>query len=167
MAIPFSRSIRSLQADDFRLSLAGLVIAGLLFTAWAAWFFFAQITLYETGQIVRVTNEGLIVADFAPEALKRVRQGQSALLRFDVAAQDEEAGPIPAIVMTVTSQAPDKKGQVALYPLPEAVSRVPFQDNPTGRVEIEVEYLSPAALILRASGQLLDTPPVSTSPRNP
>jgi hypothetical protein len=43
---------------------------------------------------------------------------------------------------------------------------MPFQDKLTGRVEVEVEHLSPATLVMRASGQFLDTPPVSLSPQN-
>lgn len=168
MAIPFSRSMRSLGADNFRFALVGLIVAIVLFTAWTIWFFLAQITLYETGQVVEVTREGLVVADFSSEALGRIRQGQFALLRFDVTDdEDQEAGAIPAVVMRITSQAQKDRGQVELFPLPEAASRMPFRENLKGRVDVEVEHLSPATLVMRASGQLLDTPPVSISPRNP
>ena len=166
MSIPFSRSMRSLQADGFRFSLVWLVIAIALLTAWLAWFFLAQITLYETGQFVSITRDGTVVASFSAESLGRIRQGQYALLRFDAAAKEDQAGPIPAIVLNVAPAAQAKgPGRVELYPLPQGASRIPARETLTGRVDVEIEYLSPAALVMRASGQLLDTPPVSLSPQ--
>ena len=43
---PFSRSLRSLRADSFQLTLSVLALAGLLLVGWGAWFFFAQVSLY-------------------------------------------------------------------------------------------------------------------------
>ena len=47
--------MRSLQADKARLSLLGLMAAGVLLIAWMAWFFLARMTVYETGQLIRQT----------------------------------------------------------------------------------------------------------------
>lgn len=47
MALPFSRSLRSLQADGFRRSLWTIGIAVLLLTAWAIWMFLSRVRLYE------------------------------------------------------------------------------------------------------------------------
>lgn len=165
MSIPFSRSMRSLKADSYRPSLAGLLVAMLLLIAWSGWFFLARITLQETGQIVSATGRGTVIAQFPVETLGRIHRGQSALLRLDAVTEDE-AVPIPAIVLDVAKDTQEGQGQVEVFPLPEAAARMPLQDNLTGRVEIEVERLSPAALVVRASGQLIDTPPVSLSPRD-
>ncbi|MFL6291344.1 MAG: hypothetical protein ACJ759_10655 [Thermoanaerobaculia bacterium] len=48
MASPFSRTLRSLEADGHRRSLLALAPALLFLGAWSAWFLSAQITLYET-----------------------------------------------------------------------------------------------------------------------
>ena len=48
MASPFSRTLRSLEADGHRRSLLALVPVLLFLGAWAAWFLFAKVTLYET-----------------------------------------------------------------------------------------------------------------------
>jgi len=54
MAIPFARSMRSLDADSFRLSGTLLAVAGLLLAAWLGWFFLAEISLYEVSEVARV-----------------------------------------------------------------------------------------------------------------
>src|SRR5262245_38429060 len=54
MAIPFARSMRSLDADSFRFSGVVLAIAGVLLAAWGAWFFLARVSLYELSESARV-----------------------------------------------------------------------------------------------------------------
>jgi membrane fusion protein (multidrug efflux system) len=54
MAIPFARSMRSLDADSFRVSGVVLLIAGLLLAAWCGWFFLAKVSLYELSESARV-----------------------------------------------------------------------------------------------------------------
>ena len=56
--------------------------------------------------------------------------------------------------------------QVELFLLPNAASSIPLQNGMTGQVEIAIEHLSPATLVLRSSGQLLDTLPVSIDPQD-
>ncbi len=165
MSIPFSRSMRSLNADSLRPSLVGLVIAIVLLVAWAGWFFLAQITIYETGQIVGLTSTGTVVANFPPEALGRIHRGQPAFLRPNVATENPIES-IPAIVADVTNDDPDGRIQVELFALPSAASLAFLQNNPTGQVEIEVERLSPATLVMRASEQILDTPQVAPVPQD-
>lgn len=152
--------MRSLNADSFRPSLAGMFFAMAFLGAWAAWFFLARITLYETSQTARVTQDQTIVADFEAEALGRIRRGQLATLRLN-GNVGEQAQAIPAIVLRVADQAQEGQGQVELYALVNADS-VPLQDGLTGRVEIKVEHISPATLILRASRQALDAPQISS-----
>ena len=54
MAIPFARSMRSLEADSFRFSGILLAIAAVLLAAWAGWFFLARVSLYELSDSARV-----------------------------------------------------------------------------------------------------------------
>ena len=80
MSLPFARSMRSLQTDSYRFSLALLISSIILLTAWAAWFFLARLTLYETGQIVGTTRRGTVVAALPLEASGKIRRGQLAIL---------------------------------------------------------------------------------------
>ena len=54
MASPFSRTLRSLEADRSRHSLVGLAVAALLLAGWSVWFFGAEVTLYEGAHSARL-----------------------------------------------------------------------------------------------------------------
>src|SRR3990172_7369090 len=54
MSTPFSRSMRSLELDSFRLTLVALSVAVLLLMGWLAWFFFAEVSLYAVTDTARL-----------------------------------------------------------------------------------------------------------------
>lgn len=54
MFTPFSRSLRSLEADNCGRSFCGLLVVGGLLTLAAGWLFFARIELFETSRAVRL-----------------------------------------------------------------------------------------------------------------
>ena len=54
MSATFSHSLRSLNADGFRHSIAGLLLAVALLGAWVGWFLFARVTLYEVTDTARL-----------------------------------------------------------------------------------------------------------------
>ncbi len=164
MSTPFSRSMRVLHDDSYRLSLVGLIIAIVFFLTWAAWFFLARMTVYETGQMVSVSRDGEIVADFPPEALMRLRRGQPALL-FPQDAKGATTGPFAAVVTDVMPQTDENRVEVALYPRTAAAVLAMPEMGLTGQVEIEVEHVSPAVLMMRASSQYFNTHPVALSPQ--
>jgi multidrug resistance efflux pump len=56
MSNPFSRSLRALESQGSRGWLAAVAGVALLLTAWAAWFVFAQVPLYETSNVARVES---------------------------------------------------------------------------------------------------------------
>lgn len=186
MASPFSRTMRSLQTDNFYISLAGLITAIVLAIMWGSWFFMAQVTLHEVSQNVQVTDKEsvvtefpsdahgvtqrtqstrrrVVVADFPPEAMETIRPGQVALLRLE-GKIGKQTGTIPAIVINVTSH-PRGGGLVELLAEIDANAPNPFEEGVGGEVKIEVEYITPAALVMRASGLFVDTPPTSFSPQ--
>lgn len=57
MAITFSRSVRSLEADRGRVVLWSLPIAAALLAGWASWLFFARVALYESSSSARLEVE--------------------------------------------------------------------------------------------------------------
>ena len=146
MSISFTRSMRSLRADAFGVSLAGMIAAGVLLIAWGAWFVFAPIPVRESTDEYRFARDGSVLADFPQEAQARIVPGQSARLIVGGAAGEPEL-TIPALVMDTPNrlQSGERRGMVVLsllstdLPLPGA----------SGRVEIDVETISPAAYILR------------------
>jgi membrane fusion protein (multidrug efflux system) len=54
MAMPFARSLRSLEVDGHRRSVALAAAASLLFGAWVAWALLARVTIYATSPSARL-----------------------------------------------------------------------------------------------------------------
>ena len=163
MATPFSRSTRSLRADSFRPTLIALIVFIVLISVWLAWFFVARITIYETGQIVGLTREGAVEADFSLEASNRITQGQRAVIRPQGRMVDE-VDVIPAIVSSVTTLSRGDQVRVSLYPLLDGQAPITFPDGLNGNIEIEVARVSPASLIMHVAARDSDVQPESRSP---
>jgi multidrug resistance efflux pump len=105
-----------------------------------------------------------IVADFAPsDALGRIRPGQTARLRLQ-GFPWAEYGALTATVSRLASEARDGKVRVECELRPDDTSRIPRQHGLPGTLEVAVDDLSPATLILREAGQRLGTP---STPRPP
>ena len=96
-----------------------------------------------------------IVADFPPPpAVGRVRPGQPARLRL-IGFPWPQYGSVPAVVERVASEPRSGRIRVELTSYPTPASAIPFQHGLPGTVEVEVDRLSPAALVLRAAGRLV------------
>jgi membrane fusion protein (multidrug efflux system) len=98
----------------------------------------------------------ILVAEFEPaEALGRIKPQQRAELRL-TGFPWLEFGVIPARVLRIASEVRDGTIRVELSPLREVQSLVPFQHGLPGTVEVEVERVTPAELIVRSLGRWLD-----------
>jgi hypothetical protein len=149
--------MRAIQADRGGMALTGLVVALLLLLLWIGWFLFARISIYERGPILRTSGDGLILAEFPAEALERLHPGQVAWVRPTGAAA-QTIGRLPAYVIEAPTLNRAELHPVELYVEVTPENYEVLANGFTGQVEVEVEQLSPAVLILRATGQLLDTP---------
>ena len=138
--IAFSKTLRALDADSFRLSNLALFIGIALLAAWGWWLIAAAVPQYEISTDVRI-QPNRFIATFQPRALERVRPGQPATLTLDGAT-------IPAKVIAIGADA--TSGQARAILLPETESPVPRASH--AEVAIEVERVSPATLVLRAAG---------------
>jgi hypothetical protein len=98
VTVPFSRSLRSLRIDSFRASVIGMILAMLIVFALIAWFFLAKVTLYEYSSSITFNEDGRIYAVFPPEAMPRLRPGQSAILRVSL-PPDTRQMSLPALVV--------------------------------------------------------------------
>ncbi|HJQ37622.1 MAG TPA: HlyD family efflux transporter periplasmic adaptor subunit [Thermoanaerobaculia bacterium] len=98
--------------------------------------------------IVPESRELQVVAFFAPASIGRIRAGQTARLRLD-AYPSAEYGTLAAVVQRVAGEVRDGRVRVELT---IAAARMPVEHGMTGSAEIEVERISPAALLLRIAG---------------
>ena len=142
---PFSRTLRSLDADGFGPSLVAIIFAMLLLLSWGMWFFFANIPLTEVSQNIEITQSETMIVTYSPQAVTHLEEGQDAYVRLEGLWSET----LPAIVMSVNYE----KGQVELF-AEEDLSYVDGVQERVEYVEIEVEQVSPATLVMRASGLL-------------
>jgi hypothetical protein len=132
--IAFARTLRALDADDFRASKLGLLIAAILLGAWTWWMLAARVPQYETTTNVRIES-GRAIAYFPPNALSRIHADQPALVHFD-------GNVFLARVQTVASD------HVELVLAPNPQSPIPASSSTSA--DIETTRVSPAAIALRA-----------------
>ena len=166
MAVAFARTLRALNADGYRLTLAALAAAMVLLLAWCVWFFVTEITFFETSQDAYVDDEGFVIAQFDSEKLKRIQRGQTA--RFRPEGQLLETAGVPLQVAAVSRQPQAAEGQVRLLPPrprsadtrsadarsadARSVATARLWPGLTGRVDVVVERATPARLVLRHIG---------------
>jgi Multidrug resistance efflux pump len=106
------------------------------------------------------------IAYFLPQAaLGRIRPGQHARLRL-YGFPWTQYGSISATVMGVASEARDGRVRVELTIHPNPVSPIPFQHGLPGTVEVEVDHVSPATLVLRVAGRHLSVRRSELTPRD-
>jgi membrane fusion protein (multidrug efflux system) len=108
----------------------------------------------------------VVVARYNPAtAAGRVHSGQQARLHLDGFPWTQFGAPV-ATVTRVSNEVRDGAVRVDLDPAPG--SRVPLRYGLPGNTEIEVERISPAMLLLRMTGHLLDphtgAPPAPAHP---
>ncbi|MDB5955427.1 HlyD family efflux transporter periplasmic adaptor subunit [Ramlibacter sp.] len=106
----------------------------------------------------------IIVADFAPAAvLGRIRPGQSARLRLD-GFPWAQYGSIEATVTRVAGEVHDGLVRVEFAPAVSAPSRLALQHGLPGTIEVGIEQVTPAQLVLRAAGRFDASAPAAPQP---
>jgi hypothetical protein len=131
--IAFARTLRALDADDFRASKLGLLAAAVLLIAWTWWMFAARVPQYETTTKVQI-EAGRVIAYFPPDALSRLHTGQPATVHVDGAIY-------PAQVQTVAND----HVELGLAANPQS----PIPASTSASADVESSRISPAAIALR------------------
>jgi hypothetical protein len=161
VSLPFSRSIRSLNIDSYRASRIGMILAIVIMILLFAWFFFAKVTLYEVSSDLTFTEDGHVLAYFPKEAHKRIQTGQPVIMR--VYTDPDQAGlTIPGLVISTD----EGSEQVMIVMISDEVFSLPLQEGLTGQAQVEVEYVTPATLVRRASGSYLNNSQFPVSPQD-
>lgn len=100
-------------------------------------------------------GEVQVIAEFPPSsAFGKIHPGQHATVRLE-GFPWAQYGTIPAEVSRVADEIRDGRVRVelAIHSLPH--SPIPLQHGLPGAVEVEVERVSPAALLLRSAGSVM------------
>jgi hypothetical protein len=165
MSIPFTQSMHSLHVDHGRFSLLSVSVAIVLVLLWGLWFFIPSVTIYATGNLVKINRDGNLVAQFASHDRDRLQPGQAAKIRLPT-AQPKQGASLSATLLEIAPTEADDHIEVILYSTSYDTNDMKLLvPGNSSQVEVEVETISPALLLMRVSGQYIDTPPVSLSPQ--
>ncbi len=138
--IPFARTIRALDADSFRGSKLGLLLAAVVLACWIWWALAARVPRYELSTNVQLDPSGqTAVAYFTPHAGMPIRAGEPAILRTGNSQ----------INAAVTAATTTNDGQVRVE-LEISPHSAPLAEP--NAVELEIERISPVTVVLRAAG---------------
>jgi membrane fusion protein (multidrug efflux system) len=116
--------------------------------------------VHEGDRVAAIVPEGrlLVVSQFpARAAIGRIAPGQSAKVRLD-GFPWAQYGALPATVTRVASEIREGSVRVELAVDESQPTRIPLQHGLPGSVEVTVERLTPATLILRTAGRLIASP---------
>jgi len=103
------------------------------------------------------SGELRVIAEFPPPAaLGRIRAGQPGHLRLQ-GFPWTQFGSVPTRVTSVGGEVRDGYVRVELA-VDRTMTSIPLQHGLPGTVEIEVENVSPATMLLRAAGQMVSAP---------
>ena len=152
MSIPFSQTMRSLETDTARTRVIWLTVIALLLGVWLAWGFLSRVTLYEVTNQASLTGASTVVAQFSPAVQGRIQPGQTARLRLD-SYPWLQYGSVTAVVTTVPRTPRDGWLEVRLNIPHDPAPPITLDFGMTGVVEVAVEHVSPAELLLRAAGR--------------
>jgi membrane fusion protein (multidrug efflux system) len=152
-----SRAVLSRLQNEIELRIIRAPIAGTL----------AEAAILRVGAVLKEgdrigvivpAGKVIVVAQFPPPAaLGRVSPGQSAQVRLD-GFPWMQWGTVPALVERVAGEVRDGAVRVELRIDETQPVRIPLQHGLPGAVEVAVERISPARLILRTAGSLLAAP---------
>lgn len=123
----------------------------------------------EGEKLAAIVPEGKlrIVANFLPpDALGRIRPAQAARMNLE-GFPWTQFGSLSATVTNVASEVREGRIRVELTVNLDGASRIPVQHGLPGAVEVQVEKISPAALVLRTAGQWLATPHAAAASSRP
>lgn len=109
--------------------------------------------------IVPESDEYIVSAEFEPsQALGRIRPGQGARLRLHGYPWAQWGTVRAQVTNQVGSEVREGTVRVVLAIVPDPESRIRIDHGLPGILEIEVERVSPAALVLRLVGEMISRP---------
>jgi len=130
-----------------------MVVVLLLLVIWGAWFFAAGVPIRQSSASAQVTGPQRVAASFPSDSSVGITRGQT--VDFHPAGNIGALnGPIPGIVSRVSE---DPSGELTLVEIAlhlESSLPAPLQEGLKGRVDIELERVSPATLIMRSAGMV-------------
>lgn len=145
MSLPFARSERSLQTDDYRTALISLSLGFPLFVAWIVWFLVGDMPLYSVSDQLSASEDGSIVASFALDEPPDLALGAPIRVRLQFPDEDGLT-TVPATVWDIVEQ-DDGTYDVEVYPDVDQIA-VASLETIEGRIAFDNDDRSPFEYLL-------------------
>lgn len=166
--MPFAQTTRSLDADTGTVTLIGVAVFGLLLALILLWAFAARFMVYATSEPTKILLGETIVAHFPTEEGERLQVGQPALIYLDestVSGVQTLQGQVFDVMATANGVEAEVVPDIEWIDDNDPAILDLFYTPVSGHVDVQVEAISPATLLLRTTGLLADTPPLISTPR--
>jgi hypothetical protein len=145
MAIPFSRTTRSMNHDSFRPSLIAITIIALLLVVWMTWFFMGRLPIYATSTDFQVQEDGLLMVNFPVTSFESIRPGQKGEFIPTVAGAIKQ----PTVHIQIMDVPASSAEPVEVY----LESANPLAAGQTGSIKVLVGQITPAEMLWRSIGK--------------
>ena len=158
MPSPFSRTIRSLNAESSRLSMMALIAAAAILGVWLLWFVMARVAIYETSETARLEVDSAarpIEAAVSGRVIKtnlaigREVQAGEVLVELESGAQRLQLSEEEARVEAVNAQLAALRGQTVAE---RQVQAETLAGAPVALDEAKARY-DEAAAVARAAAE--------------
>jgi hypothetical protein len=137
-----------MHLDSFRSTRVGLIIGCVLMLMLILWFFLAKVSIHETSEDVRLSQDGTFLVVFRDEAFSRIQPGMEALIRiFTIGDQP------PLSIEGVVFDSDSNSNTIEIITLDESFFDIPAGDNISAQADVEVERVTPFHLVQRYTGQ--------------
>jgi hypothetical protein len=146
----FARTMRALDADDFRGSKLGLLMLAAVLAVWAWWMLAAAVPQYEVSENALLNvdlDSGAphAIADFPAQVAHRIHPGQAAVL--------QPSGGQQSIQAEVSKVSPEGPFVRVTFKLQQPSTNDQSQTTMRATASITVDRISPATIFLRALGR--------------
>lgn len=112
------------------------------------WFFFAKVSIHETSEDVRLSQDGTFLVEFNDQAMNRIQLGMEALIRiFTIGDQP------PLSIDGVVFDTDINSNTVEIITMDDSFFDMPAGNNITAQADVEVERVTPFHLVQRYTGQ--------------
>lgn len=152
MSLPFARSERSLNADDYRTALICSLLALPLFVAWLIWFFNSDLPIREVSQQLTVGRNETVMANFTLAKTPNLLPGDAAWLRLQL-PESQQLTLVPAVVYDIR-QRNNGSYDIYFYPTPDLFTVSPHAKIATplnGQAEVDLDRRSPFEYLIELS----------------
>jgi hypothetical protein len=133
--------------------LIGLLGVLVLLAVWGAWFFAAGVPIRQSSTSAEVTGPQKVTAVFPSESAVGISRGQ-AVNFHPMGHMGAQIGSIPGSVASVSEDTTGEVTRVEIALRLEQTLAAPLQEGLKGRVDVEMDRVSPARLILRSAGMV-------------